>query len=168
MDTIAFGTVRDACASLPAERVLVKSDLIPTCHLISVVDDHSTGIAHVIRTKNVPSMTGINSMLNTVDALALVAVAALLPGSVRISWRHIIAFRPLAAPSRSQSNRNVSNAPTPTWSQATHVRWVLGSEGSMTDTGGHMPLKCFVQVTYQTWGVDLNISAFYHAYPRTP
>jgi glutamyl-tRNA synthetase len=46
---IVFGTVRDAHASLQTDPVLVKSDLYPTYHLASVVDDHEMGITHVFR-----------------------------------------------------------------------------------------------------------------------
>ncbi|KAH0838890.1 hypothetical protein J3R83DRAFT_7317 [Lanmaoa asiatica] len=46
---IVFGALRDAHASLPTDPVLLKSDLFPTYHLASVVDDHEMGISHVIR-----------------------------------------------------------------------------------------------------------------------
>lgn len=46
---LIFGTLRDAHASLPTDPVLVKSDLFPTYHLASVVDDHEMGITHVLR-----------------------------------------------------------------------------------------------------------------------
>ncbi|KAI9455877.1 hypothetical protein HD554DRAFT_2030712 [Boletus coccyginus] len=46
---IVFGDLRDAHASLPTDPVLLKSDLFPTYHLASVVDDHEMGISHVIR-----------------------------------------------------------------------------------------------------------------------
>ncbi|KAF9235713.1 hypothetical protein BU15DRAFT_89484 [Melanogaster broomeanus] len=46
---IIFGSLRDAHASLPTDPVLLKSDLSPTYHLASVVDDHDMGITHVIR-----------------------------------------------------------------------------------------------------------------------
>lgn len=46
---LVFGTVRDAHASLPTDPVLLKSDLYPTYHLASVVDDHEMGITHVLR-----------------------------------------------------------------------------------------------------------------------
>ena len=46
---IVFGPLRDAHASLPTDPVLLKSDLFPTYHLASVVDDHEMGISHVIR-----------------------------------------------------------------------------------------------------------------------
>ncbi|KAN0101307.1 hypothetical protein V8E55_001291 [Tylopilus felleus] len=46
---IVFGDLRDAHASLPTDPVLLKSDLFPTYHLASVVDDHEMGITHVIR-----------------------------------------------------------------------------------------------------------------------
>ncbi|KDQ52975.1 hypothetical protein JAAARDRAFT_39688 [Jaapia argillacea MUCL 33604] len=44
-----FGALRDAHASLPTDPVLLKSDLFPTYHLASVVDDHEMGITHVVR-----------------------------------------------------------------------------------------------------------------------
>ena len=44
-----FGALRDAHASLPTDPVLLKSDLFPTYHLASVVDDHEMGITHVLR-----------------------------------------------------------------------------------------------------------------------
>ncbi|KAI0063242.1 glutamyl-tRNA synthetase [Artomyces pyxidatus] len=46
---IIFGHLRDAHASLPTDPVLLKSDLFPTYHLASVVDDHEMGITHVLR-----------------------------------------------------------------------------------------------------------------------
>lgn len=46
---IVFGILRDAHASLPTDPVLLKSDLFPTYHLASVVDDHEMGITHVLR-----------------------------------------------------------------------------------------------------------------------
>ncbi|KAF9219057.1 glutamyl-tRNA synthetase [Gyrodon lividus] len=46
---IVFGSLRDAHASLPTDPVLLKSDLFPTYHLASVVDDHEMGITHVVR-----------------------------------------------------------------------------------------------------------------------
>lgn len=44
-----FGALKDAHASLPTDPVLLKSDLFPTYHLASVVDDHEMGITHVLR-----------------------------------------------------------------------------------------------------------------------
>ncbi|KAF9263886.1 glutamyl-tRNA synthetase [Marasmius fiardii PR-910] len=44
-----FGHVRDAHASLATDPILLKSDLLPTYHLASVVDDHEMGISHVLR-----------------------------------------------------------------------------------------------------------------------
>ena len=46
---LVFGNVKDAHASLPTDPVLLKSDLFPTYHLASVVDDHEMGISHVLR-----------------------------------------------------------------------------------------------------------------------
>jgi glutamyl-tRNA synthetase len=46
---LIFGSLRDAHASLPTDPVLLKSDLFPTYHLASVVDDHEMGITHVLR-----------------------------------------------------------------------------------------------------------------------
>lgn len=46
---LIFGHLRDAYASLPTDPVLLKSDLFPTYHLASVVDDHEMGITHVLR-----------------------------------------------------------------------------------------------------------------------
>lgn len=46
---LIFGILRDAHASLPTDPVLLKSDLFPTYHLASVVDDHEMGITHVLR-----------------------------------------------------------------------------------------------------------------------
>ncbi|KIJ60123.1 hypothetical protein HYDPIDRAFT_32546 [Hydnomerulius pinastri MD-312] len=43
---IVFGSLRDAHASLPTDPVLLKSDLFPTYHLASVVDDYEMGITH--------------------------------------------------------------------------------------------------------------------------
>ncbi|KAH8101405.1 hypothetical protein BXZ70DRAFT_1007241 [Cristinia sonorae] len=46
---IVFGSVKDSHASLPTDPILLKSDLFPTYHLASVVDDHEMGITHVLR-----------------------------------------------------------------------------------------------------------------------
>ncbi|KAH9920330.1 glutamyl-tRNA synthetase [Fomitopsis serialis] len=46
---LIFKHLRDAHASLPTDPVLLKSDLFPTYHLASVVDDHEMGITHVLR-----------------------------------------------------------------------------------------------------------------------
>ncbi|KAF8823996.1 hypothetical protein HHX47_DHR9000440 [Lentinula edodes] len=46
---IVYGYVRDAHLSLATDPVLLKSDLFPTYHLASVVDDHEMGITHVLR-----------------------------------------------------------------------------------------------------------------------
>ncbi|EIW86053.1 glutamyl-tRNA synthetase [Coniophora puteana RWD-64-598 SS2] len=46
---IVFTHLRDAHASLPTDPVLLKSDLFPTYHLASVVDDNAMGITHVLR-----------------------------------------------------------------------------------------------------------------------
>jgi len=46
---LVFGTLKDAHASLPSDPVLLKSDMFPTYHLASVVDDHEMGITHVLR-----------------------------------------------------------------------------------------------------------------------
>lgn len=46
---LIFKHLRDAHASLPTDPVLLKSDLFPTYHLASVVDDHNMGITHVLR-----------------------------------------------------------------------------------------------------------------------
>lgn len=46
---LVFGALRDAHASLPTDPVLLKSDLFPTYHLASIVDDHEMGITHVLR-----------------------------------------------------------------------------------------------------------------------
>ncbi|EDR00624.1 uncharacterized protein LACBIDRAFT_240505 [Laccaria bicolor S238N-H82] len=46
---LVFGPLKDAHASLATDPVLLKSDLFPTYHLASVVDDHEMGITHVLR-----------------------------------------------------------------------------------------------------------------------
>ncbi|TFK38762.1 glutamyl-tRNA synthetase [Crucibulum laeve] len=46
---LVFGNVRDAHASLSTDPILLKTDLFPTYHLASVVDDHEMGITHVLR-----------------------------------------------------------------------------------------------------------------------
>ncbi|PIL30834.1 hypothetical protein GSI_07002 [Ganoderma sinense ZZ0214-1] len=46
---IVFKNLKDAHASLPTDPVLLKSDLFPTYHLASVVDDYEMGITHVVR-----------------------------------------------------------------------------------------------------------------------
>ncbi|KZT24655.1 glutamyl-tRNA synthetase [Neolentinus lepideus HHB14362 ss-1] len=46
---IVFGTWKENHGSLPTDPILLKSDLYPTYHLASVVDDHEMGITHVIR-----------------------------------------------------------------------------------------------------------------------
>ncbi|KAG5734168.1 Glutamyl-tRNA synthetase [Termitomyces sp. T112] len=47
-DTV-FGNLKDAHASLSTDPILLKTDLFPTYHLASVVDDHEMGITHVLR-----------------------------------------------------------------------------------------------------------------------
>ncbi|KAL9715631.1 Glutamate--tRNA ligase mitochondrial [Leucoagaricus gongylophorus] len=46
---LVFGQLKDAHASLPTDPVLLKTDMFPTYHLASVVDDHEMGITHVLR-----------------------------------------------------------------------------------------------------------------------
>lgn len=46
---LVFGQLKDAHASLATDPILLKSDLFPTYHLASVVDDHEMGITHVLR-----------------------------------------------------------------------------------------------------------------------
>ncbi|KAI0651383.1 glutamyl-tRNA synthetase [Trametes meyenii] len=46
---LVFKNLKDAHASLPTDPVLLKSDLYPTYHLASVVDDFEMGITHVVR-----------------------------------------------------------------------------------------------------------------------
>ncbi|KAF8957056.1 hypothetical protein BDZ97DRAFT_1670524 [Flammula alnicola] len=46
---LIFGHPKDAHASLATDPILLKSDLFPTYHLASVVDDHEMGITHVLR-----------------------------------------------------------------------------------------------------------------------
>lgn len=46
---LIFGHLKDAHASLATDPILLKSDLFPTYHLASVVDDHEMGITHVLR-----------------------------------------------------------------------------------------------------------------------
>ena len=46
---VVFGEVRDAHLSLSTDPILLKSDLFPTYHLASVVDDYEMGITHVLR-----------------------------------------------------------------------------------------------------------------------
>ncbi|KAG6909076.1 hypothetical protein DXG01_002057 [Tephrocybe rancida] len=46
---MVFGYLKDAHASLSTDPILLKTDLFPTYHLASVVDDHEMGITHVLR-----------------------------------------------------------------------------------------------------------------------
>ncbi|KIO33547.1 hypothetical protein M407DRAFT_231625 [Tulasnella calospora MUT 4182] len=46
---LVFGALQDGHGSLPTDPILLKSDLFPTYHLASVVDDHEMKITHVIR-----------------------------------------------------------------------------------------------------------------------
>lgn len=46
---LIFGQPKDAHASLATDPVLLKTDMFPTYHLASVVDDHEMGITHVFR-----------------------------------------------------------------------------------------------------------------------
>lgn len=41
--------MKDSHAGLPTDPILLKSDLFPTYHLASVVDDYEMGITHVLR-----------------------------------------------------------------------------------------------------------------------
>jgi glutamyl-tRNA synthetase len=52
---LIFGNVRDASLSLPTDPILLKSDLYPTYHLASVVDDSQMGVSHVLRGEVYPS-----------------------------------------------------------------------------------------------------------------
>ncbi|KAL0563947.1 Glutamate--tRNA ligase mitochondrial [Marasmius crinis-equi] len=55
---LVFGHVKDAHSSLATDPILLKSDLHPTYHLASVVDDHEMGITHVLRGEEwLPSLT---------------------------------------------------------------------------------------------------------------
>ncbi|CAE7108352.1 unnamed protein product [Rhizoctonia solani] len=57
---LVFGTsVQHTHAGLPTDPILLKSDLFPTYHLASVVDDHEMEITHVLRgeVKLVPRLT---------------------------------------------------------------------------------------------------------------
>ncbi|PFH47195.1 hypothetical protein AMATHDRAFT_198392 [Amanita thiersii Skay4041] len=54
---LVFGEIRDAHLSLGTDPILLKSDLYPTYHLASVVDDHEMGITHVLRGEEwIPSL----------------------------------------------------------------------------------------------------------------
>jgi len=46
---LVFGQLRDAHASLATDPILLKSDMFPTYHLASVVDDYEMGITHILR-----------------------------------------------------------------------------------------------------------------------
>lgn len=46
---LVFGQLKDAHASLATDPILFKSDMFPTYHLASVVDDYEMGITHVLR-----------------------------------------------------------------------------------------------------------------------
>ena len=46
---LIFGTLKDAHASLATDPIILKTDMFPTYHLASVVDDHEMGITHVLR-----------------------------------------------------------------------------------------------------------------------
>ncbi|EJD55655.1 glutamyl-tRNA synthetase [Auricularia subglabra TFB-10046 SS5] len=46
---LVFGVVKDVHTSLPTDTILLKSDMFPTYHLASVVDDHEMGITDVLR-----------------------------------------------------------------------------------------------------------------------
>lgn len=46
---LVFGQLKDAHASLATDPILLKSDMFPTYHLASVVDDYEMGITHVLR-----------------------------------------------------------------------------------------------------------------------
>jgi glutamyl/glutaminyl-tRNA synthetase len=46
---LIFGRPKDSHASLATDPILLKTDMFPTYHLASVVDDHEMGITHVFR-----------------------------------------------------------------------------------------------------------------------
>jgi glutamyl/glutaminyl-tRNA synthetase len=46
---LVFGQLKDAHASLATDPILLKSDMFPTYHLASVVDDYEMKITHVLR-----------------------------------------------------------------------------------------------------------------------
>ena len=57
---LIFGRPRDAHASLATDPVLLKTDMFPTYHLASVVDDYEMGITHVFRGEVRISDIGLN------------------------------------------------------------------------------------------------------------
>jgi glutamyl-tRNA synthetase len=46
---MVMGPIKHSSAGIPTDPILLKSDLFPTYHLASVVDDHEMGITHVLR-----------------------------------------------------------------------------------------------------------------------
>jgi len=46
---MVFGPIKHSNAGIPTDPILLKSDLFPTYHLASVIDDHEMGITHVLR-----------------------------------------------------------------------------------------------------------------------
>jgi glutamyl-tRNA synthetase len=54
---MVFGPIKYSDAGIPTDPILLKSDLFPTYHLASVVDDHEMGITHVLRGEVPISMT---------------------------------------------------------------------------------------------------------------
>jgi glutamyl-tRNA synthetase len=46
---MVFGPSKHSGAGIPMDPILLKSDLFPTYHLASVLDDHGMGITHVLR-----------------------------------------------------------------------------------------------------------------------
>jgi glutamyl-tRNA synthetase len=46
---MVFGQVKHSDAGIPTDPILLKSDLFPTYHLASVIDDYEMGITHVLR-----------------------------------------------------------------------------------------------------------------------
>jgi len=105
---IVFGILRDAHASLPTDPVLLKSDLFPTYHLASVVDDHEMEITHVLRGE-VRIHTSRAFMTSRLHAfiLGMAAFTTAASRSLFVSGPQTPSIRASSHPLESEWNKNV-------------------------------------------------------------
>jgi tRNA synthetases class I (E and Q), catalytic domain len=97
---LIFGCLRDAHASLPTDPVLLKSDLFPTYHLASVVDDHEMGITHVLRGEVGPFFYSKSQRLLKRTRTGVVGLASTALGHLCCTLTRSTKICPLASPSQ--------------------------------------------------------------------
>ncbi|KJA20865.1 hypothetical protein HYPSUDRAFT_166443 [Hypholoma sublateritium FD-334 SS-4] len=89
---LIFGSLKDAHASLATDPIILKTDLFPTYHLASVVDDHEMGITHVLRGEewlpSLPLHLDIYASLNIAPPTFAHMPILLNPDGSKMSKRH--------------------------------------------------------------------------------